>query len=203
MYLVKTPWLLSKIYSSLTWKIAVEDQSIFLTFDDGPHPVVTTFVLDTLQQYNAKATFFCLGKNVEQFPDVYARILNDGHRVGNHSQDHLNGWKTDDATYLNNVMTARKFIDSNLYRPPYGRISNFQVQQLKKKFRIIMWDVLSADFDLKITPEKCLKYVVSNTKAGSIIVFHDSEKAYSRLKYALPKALEFFIEKGFSFRVIE
>jgi len=204
MYLVKTPWWLKKIYSSaLTWKISAEKNEIFLTFDDGPHPVITPFVLDCLRQYNAKATFFCLGKNVRQHQQVFRRIIDEGHTVGNHTYNHLNGWKTNDAEYLKNIFVAKKYIDSNLFRPPYGRISRFQIQQVKTAFKIIMWDVLSGDFDVDLSPQKCLRNVVSNTTAGSIVVFHDSDKAFSRLEYALPKALEFFAEKNFVMKGIQ
>jgi len=198
MYLVKTPWWLKKLFSSaLTWKVAAQENEIFLTFDDGPHPTITPFVLDLLRKYNAKATFFCIGKNVQQYHDVFRQILDEGHRVGNHTHNHLNGWKTSDKEYLENIFLAKKYIDSNLFRPPYGRISRFQIQQLKPAFDIIMWDVLSGDFDINLSPQKCLQNVVSHTSPGSVIVFHDSEKAFPRLNYALPKALEYFTEKGF------
>ena len=198
MYLIKTTWWLRKIYSSaLTWKIPVEENKIFLTFDDGPHPTITPFVLNCLKQYNAKATFFCIGKNVQLYQEVFQQIINEGHRIGNHTHNHLNGWKTTDKKYFENIILARKFIDSNLFRPPYGRITRFQIQQLQSIFKIIMWDVLSGDFDADLSPQKCLQNVVSNTSSGSIIVFHDSEKAYPRLEYALPKALEFFAEQGY------
>lgn len=198
MYLIKPSWWLRKIYSSaLTWKIPVEENKIFLTFDDGPHPTITPFVLNCLKQHNAKATFFCIGKNVQLYQGVFQQIINEGHRVGNHTHNHLNGWKTTDKKYFENIILARKFIDSNLFRPPYGRITRFQIQQLKSIFSIIMWDVLSGDFDAELSPQKCLQNVVSNTSSGSIIVFHDSEKAFPRLEYALPKALEFFAEQGY------
>lgn len=198
MYLVKTPWWLTMLYSSaLVWKIPAGENEIFLTFDDGPHPAITPFVLDCLRQYNAKATFFCIGKNVQKYQQVYRQILNEGHAAGNHTYNHLNGWKTNDAEYIKNTILAKKYIDSNLFRPPYGRISRLQIQQLQPVFRIIMWDVLSGDFDIHLSPQKCFKNVVSNTVAGSVIVFHDSEKALPRLEYALPKALQFFAEKGF------
>ena len=197
MYLIKSTWWLQKIYSSaLTWKIPVEENKIFLTFDDGPHPTITPFVLNCLKQYNAKATFFCIGKNVQLYQEVFQQIINEGHRIGNHTHNHLNGWKTTDKKYFENIILAKKFIDSNLFRPPYGRITRFQIQQLQSIFNIIMWDVLSGDFDADLSPQKCLQNVVSNTSSGSIIVFHDSEKAFPRLEYALPKALEFFAEQG-------
>ena len=198
MYLVKTPWLLKKMSpASLTWSMIAKENEIYLTFDDGPHPTITPFVLDQLRQYDAKGTFFCLGKNVQLYHDVYRRVIEEGHSIGNHTHNHLNGWKVKDAEYFENIFLAKKYIDSKLFRPPYGRISRFQIQQLQSIFKIIMWDVLSGDFDVKLSPQKCLSNVISNTVPGSVIVFHDSEKAFHRLEYTLPKALEFFTEKGF------
>ena len=204
-YFVKTPWLLKKSYPSYCWDIPSDDKTIYLTFDDGPHPNATPFVLDQLKKYQAKATFFCIGKNVVSYPDIYARILHEGHRVGNHTQNHLNGWKSSDSKYLSNVEEAAKYIDSNLFRPPYGRITRFQaacLQKSKAQYKIIMWDVLSADFDLDISAEKAAKNVINNSKNGSIIVFHDSEKAFVRLETALPMVLDFFSEKAYQFKVV-
>ena len=200
MYLIKPTWWLRKIYSSaLTWKIPVEERKIFLTFDDGPHPTITPFVLNCLKQYNAKATFFCIGKNVQLYQGVFQQIINEGHRIGNHTHNHLNGWKTTDKKYFENIILAKKFIDSNLFRPPYGRITRFQIQQLQSAFNIIMWDVLSGDFDADLSPQKCLQNVVSNTSSGSIIVFHDSEKAFANLSYSLPIVLEKLNKDGYVF----
>ena len=200
MYLVKTPWILKKLYSSLVWDIKTEDKKLYLTFDDGPHSKATSFVLDTLKQYNAKATFFCIGKNVEENRDIFNRIIAEGHTVGNHTQNHLNGWMTDDEAYLDNIKQAALNIDSNLFRPPYGRISRFQIKLLHQlKFKIIMWDVLSGDFDTTLSKEKCVNNVILQANFGSIIVFHDSKKAWERLEYALPRVLEHFKDKGFEF----
>lgn len=203
-YLIKTPWLLKKIFPNYLWSIETKEKQLFLTFDDGPHPVATPFVLDQLKLYNAKATFFCIGKNVVVYPEIYKRILSEGHSVGNHTFNHLNGWKTKDEIYLKDVAEASNYIDSNLFRPPYGRINVFQAKNLQpvlnnKKPIIVMWDVLSADFDTSVTPQKCLEHVLLRSKPGSIIVFHDSEKAFPRLEYALPRVLKHFSDKGFIF----
>ncbi|MCK7559087.1 polysaccharide deacetylase family protein [Chitinophaga sedimenti] len=195
-YFTKTPALLKNIYRSCTWSLSPTAPVVYFTFDDGPHPQATPFVLDQLQQYNAKATFFCIGKNVVEQPDIYQRILTEGHAVGNHTHNHLNGWKTGNKTYLENIRTAGSYIKSNLFRPPYGRVSPFQIRQLKPDFHIIMWDVLSADFDTEISGEQCLQNVVFKLQKGSIIVFHDSAKAWERLEYALPRALAFCKKKG-------
>jgi peptidoglycan/xylan/chitin deacetylase (PgdA/CDA1 family) len=189
----------------------VKEKIIYLTFDDGPHPVVTPFVLDTLKQYNAKATFFCIGKNVVAHADIYRRVLDEGHRVGNHTFNHLNGWKVSDELYLKNILEAGRYIDSSLFRPPYGKITRFQVKLLtgirnspvNSNFKIIMWDVLSGDFDVSLSAETCSLNVIKNAAPGSVVVFHDSEKAFPRLKEALPKALQYLSEKGYKFEAIE
>lgn len=204
-YFVKSPFWLKKIYSDLFWEIPTKEKNIFLTFDDGPHPTITMQVLDLLKAYNAKATFFCIGNNVVKYPEVYKRIIDEGHALGNHTFNHLNGWETADELYLNDINKAMEYIDSNLFRPPYGRISRFQIQQLLKpkyQMKLIMWSVLSGDFDPNISAEKCLNNVLLSTKEGSIVVFHDSEKASEKMLYALPKVLEQFSKKGFNFEKI-
>jgi peptidoglycan/xylan/chitin deacetylase (PgdA/CDA1 family) len=204
-YLVRSPWWLKKFYSKLVWNIPVKEQVLYLTFDDGPHPVVTPFVLDQLKEYGATATFFCIGKNVQEYPQIYRRVLMEGHRVGNHTQNHLNGWKSDDQKYLDDIREAAKRIDSGLFRPPYGRISSFQSDLLRKEpfnYRIIMWEVLSADFDRAVDGERCMRNVIRHARPGSIVVFHDSEKAWDRLRIALPKVLEHFYKKGYRFEGI-
>ena len=210
MYFVKTPALLKKFYPDFIWQIPTGEKILYLTFDDGPHETATPFVLDELEKYNAKATFFCIGKNVLNHPAIYRRILEKGHAVGNHTHNHLNGWKTDDTVYINDVIQAAQHINSHLFRPPYGRIKKFQAKLLQRKnnpmqplFSIIMWDVLSGDFDINIPPQKCLLNVTTHAGNGSVIVFHDSDKAWSRMSYSFPKVLDYFTQQGFSFQAIQ
>ena len=205
MYLVKTPWWLRAIYPSLTWRMPVDGKKIYLSFDDGPHPAATPFVLDQLHAFGAKASFFCIGKNVLAYPDIYQRILQEGHTVGNHTQHHLNGWKVSNGEYLADIKEAQTHIHSTLFRPPYGRIRRSQLKQLQSQhpqWQTIMWDVLSADFDTNMTGEACLAYVLYHTKPGSIVVFHDSTKAWDRMSYALPKVLAHFAAAGYTFAAI-
>ena len=204
-YFIKTPFWLKKLYSNCTWQMPASEKVIYLTFDDGPHPEVTPFVLDELIKYKAKATFFCIGKNVKACPEIYKRIILEGHAVGNHTFTHPNGWHTPDKYYLNDIEEAKKYIDSNLFRPPYGRITSFQLKMLSKpRYGLlpVMWSVLSGDFDKDITREKCLKNVINNTVEGSIVVFHDSEKAAERMKYALTGVLKHFRGMGYKFEKI-
>ncbi len=202
LYFIKTPKWLRLLYPKRIWEMDVNKKEIFLTFDDGPHASITNFVLDELKKFNAKATFFCIGDNVVKHPDVYRRMLNEGHSVANHTFNHLNGYNTDNKMYVANVLEASKFIESNLFRPPYGRLKTFQAKvlsQLKKPYKIIMWTVLSGDFDHSITPQRCLENVIFKSSNGAIVVFHDSEKACERMMYALPKVLEVLSSQGFSF----
>jgi peptidoglycan/xylan/chitin deacetylase (PgdA/CDA1 family) len=207
-YFVKTPWWLKKFYSQRLWSIDTKEKIIYLTFDDGPHPVATQFVLDELKKYNAKATFFCIGKNVVAYPSIYNQILDEGHRVGNHTHQHLNGWKTKSNVYLHDIAEAARYIDSPMFRPPYGRINSFQAKNINKALKnknakIVMWSVLSGDFDNIITKEKCLENVILYTKPGSIVVFHDSEKAFPHLEYGLPQVLQYFSKKGYLFQSLQ
>ncbi len=205
LYLVKTPWWLKKLYPSCTWNFPAEDKKLYLTFDDGPHPEVTPFVLEELAKYNAKATFFCVGENVVAYPDIYKRILQEGHSTGNHTFTHLNGWKVKDEEYFADIIEAGKYIDSGLFRPPYGKVSRFQLKHIQSaglNLKVIMWAVLSGDFDEAVSPEQCLKNVVKNTKAGDIVIFHDSDKARAKITYALPGVLEQFRAQEFVFEKI-
>ena len=203
MYLIKTPLLLKKLYPNhLIWNKSREDKSIFLTFDDGPIPIVTPWVLKTLKKFNAKATFFCIGDNIIKHPIIFERLKTEGHSIGNHTFNHLKGWKTDNETYVANTLKCQKLTQTNLFRPPFGRIKKSQISDLKyqiSNLKIIMWDVLSGDFDVNLSPEKCYQNVIENTENGSIIVFHDSLKAFDRLKYALPKTIQYLSDKGYQF----
>ncbi len=197
MYLVKTPPLIKTIFSDLIWNIDTEEKTIFLTFDDGPVPGLTPWVLDLLDDYNFKATFFCVGDNVRKYPEIYQRILNKGHIVGNHTFNHLNGWHTENDVYLENVKKCDHYFETELFRPPYGKLKPGQANLLKNEKTIVMWDILSGDFDAHISPEKCLNNVMNNFKPGSIIVFHDNLKAQEKLQYVLPKFLNHLKENNF------
>lgn len=195
MLLAKTPVLIMKLFPELIWHFShhreeERDNHLYLTFDDGPTPEVTPWVLDCLKQYNAKGTFFCLGRNVEKYPEIYQKILDDGHSVGNHTYSHLKGWKTSHSEYVDDVMLASYNIESNLFRPPYGRFRKSQIRELRQDYDVVMWDVLSQDYNNSITPQQCLANVEQNIRHGSIVVFHDSFKAKKNLYYTLPHILE-------------
>jgi peptidoglycan-N-acetylglucosamine deacetylase len=201
-YAVKTPWWLKKLYGGCVWHLPNDgQQTLYLTFDDGPHPTITPFVLAQLAQYGAGATFFCIGNNVERYPETYRQLLTAGHQVGNHTQHHVNGWKTKDDQYIADVAAADRHIGSQLFRPPYGRIRFSQLRQMRQ-YRVVMWSVLSGDFDTAISPEQCLQNVVRHAQSGDIIVFHDSEKAFDRLQVALPGVLQHFSGLGYRFKAI-
>jgi len=206
MYLVKTPFWLRALYPGCTWKLPSSEKVIYLSFDDGPHPEATPFVLAQLKKFNAKASFFCIGNNVLSYANIYEQIIQEGHAVGNHTYDHLNGWKTDTSTYIDNIKSASNLIVSNLFRPPYGRISRAQLKEISATKtlpqQIIMWDVLSGDFDRKLTGEQCARNVIKYAKSESIVVFHDSAKAWERLQVALPAVLDYFSDLGYRFEII-
>ncbi|MFI0491081.1 polysaccharide deacetylase family protein [Flavobacterium sp.] len=208
-YWIKTNSLIKKIFSKYTWDIPNTENKIYLTFDDGPMSEITEWVLNQLKKHNAKATFFCIGNNIEKYPNVFTKVISEGHSVGNHTFNHLNGLKTSTEEYLENANLCKASISNlqaatcNLFRPPYGKIKASQAKKVKQLgYKIIMWDVLSADFDTKISPEKCLENVLNNVKSGSIIVFHDSVKAFPNLEYTLPKTLKILTKRGFVFDVI-
>jgi len=202
MYPHKTPILVQRFFKDVLWRKSGTEKVLYLTFDDGPKVGVTEWVLDKLDQYNAKATFFCVGNNVLKYPELYARLLESGHSVGNHSFNHLNGWKTDFDKYIQNIEQAADCIDSNYYRPPYGKLTWKQYQFLKDKYKIVMWDVVAGDFDTTITKEQCYQAIKKHSKPGSIIVLHDNIRHMERMKYCVEKTLEDFSGEGYSFGVL-
>ena len=199
MYLVKTPQFIQKLFPNFTWRVPVEEPTLFLTFDDGPIPAVTPWVLEQLERYDAQATFFCVGDNIRKYPDVFNTVIDKGHAVGSHTFNHLNGWTTENLPYFHNVRRCANLTHSELFRPPYGRMKPKQAQFLQRHYQIVMWDVLSGDFDPALSPEQCLANVVTNAEPGSIVVFHDSLKAEENLRYALPRVLAHFAERGYRF----
>jgi peptidoglycan/xylan/chitin deacetylase (PgdA/CDA1 family) len=203
MYLVRSPLLLKWYYPQLIWNKTRDHKVIYLTFDDGPIPDVTDFVLKTLNSYSAKATFFCIGDNILKHPHIFKDIKCNNHSIGNHTFNHLKGWETPDDVYLNNFQQCQSLTGTSLFRPPYGRIKKSQIKDIKTCYPgmdIIMWDTLSGDFDISLSPESCLKNVIQYARNGSIIVFHDSLKAADRLFFVLPKVLEHFSKLGYQFQ---
>lgn len=206
---IKTNWLVKRIFPKYVWSIPNDEKKVFLTFDDGPTPEITEWVLAELQNYNAKATFFCIGDNIQKYPEIFQKVLAENHSIGNHTFNHLKGWKTSTEDYIENTKLCDLEIykletrnaqleTQKIFRPPYGKIKLSQSKQLRKMgYKIIMWDVISFDFDQTISKEKCLENVLQNVESGSIIVFHDSKKAWQNLEYVLPKTLKFLNEKGF------
>lgn len=213
MSLFQTPFFLPWLYPQLIWRMPVAEKKVYLTFDDGPVPGATDFVLETLKPYNAVATFFCIGDNVQKHPEVFAKILPAGHAVGNHTFNHLNGWNTPLQSYLDNTVKCETILNTHrtdhllpvttpLFRPPYGRITRQQIKALKEKYKIMMWDVLTQDYRQRISPDKCLRGTIQATRPGSIVVFHDSYKAERNLMFALPRYLEYLNTEGYSFGLL-
>jgi len=190
---------LYNLFPSLVWDVKTSDREIYLTFDDGPHPEITPKVLNILSQYQARASFFCVGENVKKYPGVFNTIKNENHTVGNHTFNHLNGWKVNNQQYFDNIEKCNQRVYSPLFRPPYGKITPKQIKVVKKNYLIVMWSALSYDFNKNISPYECLSIAKKNTRSGTIIVFHDSEKAAENMLYALPRYLEYFITKGYQF----
>lgn len=201
--MIRKERIAARIFKDFVWHFAGHEKELYLTFDDGPTADVTPWVLDTLAKYNAKATFFCIGENVINNQAIYERTIAEGHSVGNHSFSHLKGWITSNKDYIDDVKKASEFIDSDLFRPPYGKIKPSQSFELKKDFYIVMWDVLTRDYDEDVNPEKCLQYVINHSEGGSIILFHDTLKAIKNLRFVLPRILEYYSENGFSFKAID
>lgn len=210
-YWIKTNWIIKKIFFNYTWDVSNTTNTVYLTFDDGPIPEVTAWVLEELKKHDLKATFFCIGENIDKHPEIFKKVISEGHGIGNHTFYHLNGWKTATKTYIENIRLCEQVIEkiigynlkSKLFRPPYGKLKTAQSRAIQNLgYKIIMWDVLSADFDTTLSKEKCLANVLSNLKPGSIIVFHDSVKAFKNLEYVLPKTLDFLKENNFKCGVL-
>lgn len=203
MLIEQPPYLFRKIFPDSIWKYPIKGEKIvYLTFDDGPIPEITPWVLNLLDYYNIKATFFCVGENVYKHNDIYKEILNRGHKTGNHTYHHLKGFAETKNNYIEDVKKAAKLIDSNLFRPPHGIIKLSQHKILKKTFKIVMWDVVTRDYSKLLSPQKVFQNVRKYTRNGSIIVFHDSKKAEINMKYALPKSIEWLLEEGYEFRLV-
>lgn len=203
MHLATVPNIIKPLAGQFTWHIPGCTDNVFITFDDGPTPDVTPAVLDILDSHQAKATFFCLGKNVKQHPELFQEVIDRGHAVGNHTYSHPNGWKTPKTAYLREVIACRKLVDSRLFRPPYGRIHRDQAAALRPHFHLIMWDVLSGDYLPNRSPERCLRALKKHTKPGSIIVFHDSQKAANTMLNTLPAYLQWLTEQGWRSAAID
>lgn len=248
LYWIKTNNVIKQIFFNQVWSLPNAEKKIYLTFDDGPTTIATEWILSVLKKHEIKATFFCIGNNIRKNPSLFRKIIQEGHCIGNHTQNHLQGWKTSNKVYLENIhlceeeirkqtvdhvgllsedseqkterkaptaeiilentekseMQSTSSTPSKFFRPPYGKIGLSQSAQLRRKgYKIIMWDVLSADFDPSTTPNQCLQNVIENTTEGSIIVFHDSQKAFRNLEYALPRSIEILKKKGFQFATID
>ena len=197
--LIKTPTLIQFFFPSLLWSKKRDKKILYLTFDDGPYNMLSPFILDELKKYKAKATFFYLGSKAEKYPQLIKRCKDENHKIGNHTYSHPNGWKTKNSRYYQDIEKANKLLNSNLFRPPYGRIKPTQINHLKKYYKIIMWDILSWDFDKKTSPKECYNNIIKNTKSGSIIVLHENEKSAKNVKEVLPKILSYFSSQGFKF----
>ena len=199
---VRLPGFLTSLFKEAVWRFKEVGQTVYLTFDDGPIPEVTPWVLDLLDKEAIKATFFCVGENVQRYPDVYRQIVERGHSVGNHTFNHLQGYKQVDQDYFNNIEKAGNYIDSDLFRPPHGLLKVSQYNYLKKKYRVIMWDLITCDYDSRLKPEEVLKNVTDFVRTGSILTFHDSEKAKYNLMNALPPAIKWIKDQGYRFEAI-
>lgn len=200
MYLVRPPYFYRKLYKNAVWRMDEKEKSIYLTFDDGPIPEVTTEILNILKQENVPATFFCVGDNIRKHPEIFNEIKAAGHAIGNHTFNHLKGWNTHTFRYIKNIEMCDDLIHSQLFRPPYGKIKKTQNKILSSKYKMIMWDVLSGDYDKNTSPEKCLKNVIEFTRNGSIIVFHDNIKAKKNVLFALPEFIKRAKRDGYTFK---
>ena len=199
---IRLPGFFTSLFTQAVWRMKEAGQMVYLTFDDGPIPEVTPWVLDLLAKEDIKATFFCVGENVQRYPKVYQQILDGGHSVGNHTFSHLQGFKTNDQAFFSNIEQAAGLIDSNLFRPPHGLLKASQYNYLKKKYSVIMWDLISCDYNKRFSPERIYKNVRDFVRPGSIVTFHDSEKAMLNLMQALPPSIKWMKEQGYCFKAI-
>jgi len=197
-------WIFRFLFPKILWKVKTTQKEIYLTFDDGPTPTVTNFVLEELNKWNAQATFFCVGHNIEKHPDIYRQLQAQGHSIANHTYYHRKGTKTPNQEYYRDIEDCQKYMIADnkmmLFRPPYGKIKYSQIKQLSKKYRIVMWHIIAGDFLPKMTVKKCLRILIRNTQKGSIIVLHDNQKTFSILKEVLPQYLAYFSKKGYQFK---
>lgn len=197
---VKPPKVASVIFKDVVWQRETDSNNIYLTFDDGPTPDITEWVINQLNEYNAKATFFCVGHNIEKYPDIFRKLVENGHSIGNHTYNHLKGWKTKNEEYFNNIEKSESLYHTKLFRPPYGKIKPSQIKYLKDKYKIIMWNILSGDYNPRLSVQQCIDNVIYNLEPGSIIVFHDSEKSASKLKEILPVVLKNISQNGYLYK---
>lgn len=199
---VRPPKIFRLFFKPAIWVMNSSQRTIYLTFDDGPIPDLTPWVLDTLKKFDVKATFFCVGENIQKHPDIFERILKEGHQVGNHTYNHIKGWKVNDEEYFDNIEKCQAYTQTNLFRPPYGRIKRSQLKALADRYKIIMWDVLSYDYDKFIGEKQCLINCLKYTRSGSIVVFHDNIKAQKNLKFVLPQFIQHFQELNYKFAIL-
>ena len=203
MFIERVPKLYRSLYSGSHWRFNTDKKVVYLTFDDGPIPEITPWVLDLLDKYNIKATFFCVGDNVRKYPEIYQMVQDRGHIVGNHTFHHVQGLKITTKSYVKDVEKAEELIKSKLFRPPHGHMRLPQFYALRDKYKIIMWDVVTRDYSHLMTSDDVFKVVKKYTRNGSIIVFHDSIKAGNRMKEALPRSIEWLLEQGYTFQLID
>jgi len=198
---MRAPGILKLIFPDFVWRYNSDDKKVYLTFDDGPIPESTLWTLDLLREMNVKATFFCVGENVKKYPDLYRRIVEEGHAVGNHTHNHLKGWKTNTQKYVENVILASEFVDSKLFRPPYGLIKRSQAKYLSSDYKIIMWDILSGDYRQDISPERCYRDVLNKIRSGSILLFHNHVKSEKNMRYTIPRLIDELHTQGYEFDI--
>ena len=203
MFIEQPPWIYRALFPGVIWRIPTQEKSVYLTFDDGPIPEVTPWVLDVLDRYGIKATFFCVGDNVRKYPEVYQMILDRGHQVGNHTFNHIQGIRFWTKNYVANVKKAEEYIQSNLFRPPHGHMRRPQILRLRKQYKIIMWDVVTRDYSPHMTPNGVFNVIKKYTRNGSVIVFHDSLKAEKNMREALPQSIEWLLQQGYTFKLID